>query len=45
MKHESQGELHVPEFTGFDLYFKWKTRLWCFQEELRVSVKFNYDME
>ena len=40
-----KGTSYVPEFTGFDVCFKWKTRLWCFQGELSISVKFNYDME
>lgn len=41
MKCESQRDLHVLKFAGFGLCFKWKSRLWCFQRELRVSVKFS----
>ena len=39
---KAKGTSHAPEFAGFSLFFKQKTRLWHFQGEFRVSVKFNY---
>lgn len=36
----AKGTSHVPEFAGFRLCFKQKTRLSCFRGEFRVSVKF-----
>ena len=44
MKHEPQRDICLS-LNLLPFCVKRITRLWCFQGDLRVSVRFNYDIE